>query len=975
MSPVIDLQSRLQAVLGDSYRIERELGGGGMSRVFLAQEVELARKVVVKVLPPDMAAGLNAERFRREIQMAASLQHPHIVPLIASGRSDDLVWYTMPFIEGESLRAKLARERELPVSDAVRILRDVTDALSYAHEHGVVHRDIKPDNVLITGRHAVVTDFGVAKAVSASTGESSLTSIGVALGTPAYMAPEQASADPLVDHRADIYSLGVMAYEMLTGSTPFSGAPQMVLAAHVTQAPEPVTQRRATVPPALATIIMRSLEKKAADRWQTASELHQQFELMATPSGGAVPTSAVPATPARTVSSRPSWLIPAVVGGALVAAVAAYVGFKSGSDVDEVALDSHLVAVLPFRVAGADPSLHYLRQGMVDLLQAKLTGEGGPRAADARSVLAAFRDAGGTDENDVADDHVHAIARKVGAARVLQGSIVGPPEHVVLSASLLEIPGARSLAQTTVEGPKDSLFSMVDRLAAQLLALGAGATSQQLGSLTTTSLDALRAYLDGVAAMRRGAWAVATPALRRAVQLDSSFALAGSALLESNGWSGGTPDIGHVRELTWQYRDRLSAKDQLILSIRVGSRYPDVTPHHEQLADRERATQQMADNPEAWYYLGDELFHFGPMTDVRNSLQRAKEAFLRALQLDSAYGGPVTHLASVAAIEGDTAGLRRWVARMRALDSSNVMNIRLVGWALASQTGDVAGIKELLQVLDSTPRLPERLQTFFPFDTSVIAYREQIANADRKQAVSMPQKLAAAQRRLMMLLNMGRLQELEVLIDTVSPTPQLRRGSWIAKAWFGTLYGGLRVSLDSVPVPESVPEIPPAEPLFAREVVRLTNRDASTVDRTVAALQKINDAEASRMAAILNAWGAVVRGRPNAASLLERADSAVRGWETNHDSWHVILGPCWEELGRIDKALVAIRRRRHPLGFPSHVGGAMSARHEGRIAAKAGDRAGAITAYERYLVLRKNPDPALVPQRDSVIAELAALRR
>ena len=299
-----ELQARLQDVLGVAYRIERELGGGGMSRVFLAEEVELARKVVVKVLPPDMAAGLNAERFKREIQLAASLQHPHIVPLIAAGRTGDVVWYTMPFIEGESLRAKLARERELPVGEAVRILRDVADALSYAHEHGVVHRDIKPDNVLITGRHAVVTDFGVAKALSASTGESSLTSIGVALGTPAYMSPEQATADPHVDHRADIYSLGAMAYEMLSGGPPFSGPPPLVLAAHVTQAPEPVTQRRQSVPPALASLIMRALEKKPADRWQSASELHQQFELMATPSGGAQPTTATVATSARPVSHR-----------------------------------------------------------------------------------------------------------------------------------------------------------------------------------------------------------------------------------------------------------------------------------------------------------------------------------------------------------------------------------------------------------------------------------------------------------------------------------------------------------------------------------------------------------------------------------------------------------------------------------------------------------------------------------------------
>src|SRR5213593_1847758 len=226
-----DLQARLQSALGDAYRIEKELGGGGMSRVFLAQERELERQVVVKVLPPEMAAGLNAERFRREIQLAASLQHPHIVPLLAAGHADDLVYYTMPLIEGESLRAKLAREGELPINETMRILCDVADALAYAHEHRVVHRDIKPDNVLIARHHAVVTDFGVAKALSESTGKTSLTSAGVALG-----------------------------YEMLSGRPPFTGAtPQHVLAAQVTEAPEPVTKRRATVPAALAALLMRCL--------------------------------------------------------------------------------------------------------------------------------------------------------------------------------------------------------------------------------------------------------------------------------------------------------------------------------------------------------------------------------------------------------------------------------------------------------------------------------------------------------------------------------------------------------------------------------------------------------------------------------------------------------------------------------------------------------------------------------------------
>ena len=290
-----DLLSRLQAVVGDAYRLEKELGGGGMSRVFLAEEVRLGRNVVIKVLPPEMAAGVNVERFEREIQLAARLQHPHVVPLLTAGASGDLLYYVMPFIKGESLRAKLAREGELPIGEAARILRDVADALAYAHGEGVVHRDIKPDNVLLSGHHAVVTDFGVAKAVSASTGASSLTSLGVALGTPAYMAPEQAVADPHVDHRADIYALGALGYEMLCGRPPFTGPnAQAVLSMHVTEAPEAVTRHRNTVPPGLNEVIMRCLAKKAADRWQKAEEVRAQFEVMVTPTGGMTPTGTQP---------------------------------------------------------------------------------------------------------------------------------------------------------------------------------------------------------------------------------------------------------------------------------------------------------------------------------------------------------------------------------------------------------------------------------------------------------------------------------------------------------------------------------------------------------------------------------------------------------------------------------------------------------------------------------------------------------
>lgn len=294
-----DLQAQLQEVLGTAYRIDRELGGAGMSRVFVATETDLDRQVVIKVLPPDLAAGLNVDRFRREIQLAARLQHPHIVPLLAAGAKGSLLYYTMPLITGENLRTRLTKKGELPVQEATKILREVADALSYAHEQGVVHRDIKPENIIMSGTHALVLDFGVSKALSSATSETptegpTLTSLGIALGTPAYMAPEQAAADPHVDARADIYALGIVGYELLSGRTPFAGLnQQQTLSAHITTAPTPVTQHRPQIPPGLAALIMRCIEKHPSDRWQTADDLHAALEPYSMTSGASAPMSPV----------------------------------------------------------------------------------------------------------------------------------------------------------------------------------------------------------------------------------------------------------------------------------------------------------------------------------------------------------------------------------------------------------------------------------------------------------------------------------------------------------------------------------------------------------------------------------------------------------------------------------------------------------------------------------------------------------
>jgi pimeloyl-ACP methyl ester carboxylesterase len=289
------------ATVAGRFHIERELGAGGMALVYLAEDLRHRRKVAVKVLRPELTATLAAERFLREIEISAQLLHPHILTLLDSGETSGDLYYVMPYVSGESLRARLDRAGELPLDEGLRIIRAVADALAYAHEHGVIHRDIKPENVLIMGdgaphttprAHALVADFGVAKAVWAA-GRSfdgrPLTTLGVALGTPAYMAPEQAAADPLADHRVDIYSLGVLAYELLGGTPPFAGAsPQQIMAAHVTQTPEPLSKVRPAVPRALEHLVMRCLEKRPADRWQSADEFLRRLDTLAVSDRGSV---------------------------------------------------------------------------------------------------------------------------------------------------------------------------------------------------------------------------------------------------------------------------------------------------------------------------------------------------------------------------------------------------------------------------------------------------------------------------------------------------------------------------------------------------------------------------------------------------------------------------------------------------------------------------------------------------------------
>ncbi len=370
---MVSPRDRLAEALAEQYTIEREVGAGGMATVYLAEDLKHGRKVALKVLKPELTAAMGNDRFPREIRTVAQFNHPHILSLYDSGEVAGFLYYVMPFVEGESLADRLARERQLPISDTIRILREVADALSYSHARDVVHRDIKPGNVLLSGRHAVVTDFGVAKALVASGGDN-VTTVGMAVGTPQYMAPEQAMGQGNVDHRADLYALGILGYEMLTGKAPFDAStPQALLAAHVMEQPNDITKARPGIPPLLAEAIMRCLEKNPADRWQSAEELIARLEAIATTaSGGLTPTETRPlsATLARKAKRRP--MLTGIAAGLVVAAIAIVVfvmGSGSGGRIEKIGVlpiddisgqDSVFVAAMQDALTNA-----LLRSGLV----------------------------------------------------------------------------------------------------------------------------------------------------------------------------------------------------------------------------------------------------------------------------------------------------------------------------------------------------------------------------------------------------------------------------------------------------------------------------------------------------------------------------------------------------------------------------------------------------------------------------------
>ena len=662
-----DAFDRLKTALADRYAIQEEVGAGGMATVYLAEDLKHHRQVAVKVLRPELAATLGPERFLREIETAARLTHPHILPLYDSGEAGGFLYYVMPYIDGESLRERLVQHGELPIADAVKILREVVDALAHAHEQGVVHRDIKPDNVMLSGRHALVTDFGVAKAVSEATGRAKLTTAGVALGTPAYMAPEQATADPTMDHRADIYAVGAVGYEMLTGRPPFTGTTQQeVLSAHVTRTPDPVTKHRETVPPALAQLVMKCLEKKPADRWQSAEELLPQLEALATPSGGVTPTDTRPVTGLTSLRRRPTPAI--LITGILVVAAAITVLLLRGRT-RASELDPDLLAVAPFDVIGS--GLEMWGEGLSDMLSHSLDGAGPLRTVSPSLVVRRWD--GRADPTSSAQ-----LGASVGAGLAVYGRLVAAGgDSVRLAATLLDVASENVIGDAEVRSHRDHVDRLADSLAVRLLGQLSGIRelgAVQLHSLGSSSPAALKAFLQGEQHYRRFALDSAVIYYGRAIELDTTFALAYNRLGQTAGWG---IQVGPVNALLLQAgalnrglavrESLLVAADSILAVVLAPATTPDSTTWallRRLSATLERADRSYPNDPEIQYKIGEARLHF-PLFGRRP--EPALESFARAIELDSGFAPAYVHLIELQIGLQDIEGARQSIAAFSAL--------------------------------------------------------------------------------------------------------------------------------------------------------------------------------------------------------------------------------------------------------------------------------------------------------------------
>ncbi|MCC6927768.1 MAG: protein kinase [Gemmatimonadaceae bacterium] len=705
----------LQSALGASYRVERELGGGGMSRVFLATERALGRRVVIKVLAPEVATTLTATRFQREAEVTARLQHPHLLPVLSAGVAGEFLYYVTPYVEGETLRHRLDREGALPVADARRILREPSSALAYAHGQGIVHRDIKPENILLSNGLAVLADFGISSLApdQAAGNATRLTQVGMSIGTPGYMSPEQAAGERDLDGRSDLYSLGVVGYEMLAGRPPFSGSSSAdLIRQHMVAPPPSLADARDDVPPELAAIIAQLLAKEPNERFASAGALQDALWQSGTVSGKKkVGNDAVGEDPSRSmIGGRRARIVAAVVAVLLLAVAAVRWLPRSAPPDRRHAPDAaDILVIAPFDVIGAHDEY---REGLVDLLATALDGAGALRTVAPSTTLRAWPARARGDRETAL-----ALARQVHATLALHGSVVAAgKDSVRLRATILD--AERNVPVGTdidLMGETSRIDRLADTLSLAVLAQLRGTTNAgdaRRGTMGSSSLPAIKAYLRGEQFYRRAQWDTAAAMYRVAIGADSTFALAFRRLGNSLGWKL-QPDA-RVNEEGYHFlvragamNHRLAPRDSVLVAtdslfgaaMLAQSDYTVLAPYAQVVRMTrvlEDATSRFGDDPEVWFKLGDARFHFTErIAPSLSGARGARDAFQQALSLDSTFVPAALHLTTVAASDQDEPAMRRAIALF-------------IG---AAPDGDVSTALRLVRdLLDRTPDAVARIE-------------------------------------------------------------------------------------------------------------------------------------------------------------------------------------------------------------------------------------------------------------------------
>ena len=658
-----------------------------MSTVFAGVETSLGRRVAIKVLQPELVAELSTDRFAREVRVAAQLQQANIVPLLSAGEAGGFSYYTMPLVEGSSLRARVASGEAIPLNEAISILKDVARALAYAHQHGVVHRDIKPDNILLSGGTAVVSDFGIAKAMdvarAAASGDHTLTSPGSSLGTPGYMAPEQVAGDN-VDHRADIYAWGVVAWELLATRHPFASRTtrQAMLAAHLTEEPPSIHDHAKTVPPQVASLIMSTLEKDADRRPQSASELLAVLEGVATPTPLPEPPSA---------KSRPF----AIGAAALVLAAGSWFlvsQLRTPNPAAPVPDSRSAIAVLPFENIGGDTAQEYFADGLTDELATALGRIPGLRVA-ARSASYRYRDTRNID--------VRRVGAELGVRYLLLGSVRRSGQQLRLSAQLTGTDDAVEIWSDVFSRPADDLLAVQDSLTTAITTalaarLGGTVTAQGTVNRGTTSHEAYDLYLKGHYYLnrRRPGLEGAVRSFEEAISKDPRFGRAYAGLANALALLTYFGDAPLQRQRVIDNAQQALSIDSTLADAHVGLGIMHMSVGRFDVSERElrKAIAIEPENAAAHFQLGRSLMYVGRLDDAVDAYERAK--ILEPFQATTA-----TWLGYTLTYQSTPERARAEAARAWELDSSSVV----VQIAAAMTALDHGRTRDALRIIGTAP--------------------------------------------------------------------------------------------------------------------------------------------------------------------------------------------------------------------------------------------------------------------------------